>query len=106
MFLANLKHNRTIDLFSLCSNYPKLTHSTDYSLCHTLGRYAVDHSIGLYLTPSARKTDGKCVPVFLKEAVQGDAYQYDYYLNFEENSRSVLIERKGKYSQFEVPLQW
>lgn len=106
MFLARLDHVETIDLVKLQSEYPNLTHPTDYSLCHELGMYAVDRGIGLYLAPSARKEEGIRTPVFQKEAIKGDTYRYDYYLTFKAASRRVVVERKGKISHLNMPREW
>lgn len=69
MYKTNCKTNAAVDLRKIDPNPPQLTHPKDYTYCQSLGRFAKESKIELFLTPSARLQVGTCVPVFEPNAI-------------------------------------
>lgn len=106
MFLADLDHDRAINLTMFHKEFPDLTNPINYEFCNRLGKFACENKVGMFSSPSAREHKGNCVPVFDPDAIKSDAFQYDYYLTFEAESKTILIERKGVLNTFSVPKDW
>lgn len=62
---------QTVDLWSKQPSWPELTSDAHTSFCRDLGKEAAKTGKDGFRTPSARKSDGTCVPVFNKSALSG-----------------------------------
>lgn len=74
---------RTMDLFQIWAGCPELTSQDEsgYSKCKDIAEEARGRRIDAFRTPSARRKEGVCTPVFNREAL----------------SRSVRPKRQGKF---------
>ncbi len=60
---------QTVDLWSKQPSWPELTSDAHTSFCRDLGKEAAKTGKDGFRTPSARQSDGTCVPVFNKSAL-------------------------------------
>lgn len=99
MFEAHIQSECVIDLQPLHQKHPRLTHSTDYSLCCELGAHAHAHGIEAYLTPSARKLGGCCVPVFKSSVIKKDRVLFYFHFTFFKDGRVRMTTDKDEWVQ-------
>lgn len=80
MFEATLKPISGRDLTKHTKLHSKLI-SSDYAFCQTLGTYAIENQIDMYLSPSAQDPTGSCTPVFNPKIIS-DRPTATYFLVF------------------------
>lgn len=63
------------DLFPIQTDYPELTSvdESGYSKCREFAEEARSQSVNAFRTPSARRTEGTCTPVFDRQSLKGEA---------------------------------
>lgn len=79
LFKADLTPKKFSDLCVYVQAYPLLVHESDYSFCQSLGSYAIQEKLDLFLTPSVRNPNGICIPVFSAKIIKDKAIRS--YLN-------------------------
>ncbi len=104
MLEASVSSKRAMDLRELKASYSDLQHDTDYKFCHELGAHAIASSIDLYLTPSARKAGGTCVPIFNSKAITSTKTLYYLHFKFTDKGRVTITSDEDKV--FEIPGSW
>ena len=79
LFRADLTPNTSSDIRPYTEAYPLLVHESDYSFCQSLGTYAIQENLDLFLTRSVRNPGGTCIPVFCAKIIKDKAIRS--YLN-------------------------
>ncbi len=79
------------DLRPLHSGYPDLT-AEDYSFCNTLGAEAIELGLNALLCPSARKSDGTCVPVFSENSISNATVLRDVAVTYYPATNMVKLK--------------
>lgn len=71
---------RTANLLGKEEQHPQLVNSTEaaWSFCQDLGREAVEGDLDGFLTASARRPGGTCVPVFTRAALSDPQVKKNY----------------------------
>jgi hypothetical protein len=103
MLVAQIQTERMVDLRTL-KEYAEPLVSEDYSFCQTLGAYAVENKINLFLTPSARHPGGTCVPVFSASAIQSDRMVYYIHFTFTRDGTVQITTDEDR--PFVIPDAW
>jgi hypothetical protein len=106
MFRADVRHNKSINLIGSNVHSKGLVDPDDYSYCNNLGKFAVNEKIALFQAPSVRNSGGKCLPVFVRDALMTDQFLYDFYVTFEKDSDEIIIEKSGVREVLSLPEQW
>lgn len=70
LFRATLTAKKFYNLGSYVEKYPQLLSSENYAFCQTMGAYAIQENIDMYLAPSVRNPGGTCTPVFNSEIIE------------------------------------
>jgi RES domain-containing protein len=83
MYKASIETKFAWDLSKNEEYHHLLTHPTDYTFCQNLGNEVILKKIEILKTPSARKTDGICVPIFLPTSIK--KANFIYYLRIHAN---------------------
>ncbi len=102
MFQATCNSTSMVDLMSEKEMYLKLV-SDNYSFCNKLGEWATTHNVDGFFTPSARKKDGICTPLF-NPAIIKDEFLYYFDLIIHRNFKVEF--KKSEIKQMEVPKEW
>ncbi len=84
----------TLDLFEIKSTCPELTSqdNSGYKKCRELASEARSRLVSAFLTPSARKVGGRCVPVFERKTL-GNNIRFKAKGRFVHNNGQVVFER-------------
>ncbi len=80
MFQAHLRTGLAIDLIQAKEIFPLLTHPSDYNFCRKLGKKLNEERWELLRTPSARKRNGICTPLFSSNPIKNS--EFIYYLQY------------------------
>ncbi len=88
MYQCSLKAEQMVDLSLEQNFYSSLTHPHDYRFCHAIGRQSHQQGVHLLRTPSARKKNGICVPVFQAHAIQ--SAEKIFYMRFHINIDGMI----------------
>lgn len=102
MVSADIETDASVDLRKT-SQSDQLV-SDVYSFCQELGKRALKESIGMHLTPSSRKPDGTCTPVFKAECIKRDRTLY--FLKFTFLSTSEVRITKDEDTFAHIPDNW
>lgn len=78
MFRIHASSERCADLSAQADCFDLLTHPRNYSFCWSLGEQLVKEGFELLRTPSARKAQGVCVPIFSPVCLE--SFVSEYYL--------------------------
>ncbi len=70
MYRAEVASERIIDLTGEKDNFTFLIHPNDYSYCQALGNKLVESAIEGLRTPSARRRNGICAPLFAASPIR------------------------------------
>ena len=82
------------DLRPMHTDWPDLTHDSDYSFCNDLGAESVASDLDGLLTPSARRSDGTNLPVFKRRAISSPVVRGQVEMTLDPLSGDVtVIER-------------
>ena len=82
------------DLRPTRTEWPELTHDTDYDFCNRLGKEAKASGLDGLLTPSARKEDGTNVPVFRRSAIGSPVIQSHVVMTLNPSTGDVAVRER------------
>lgn len=102
MFKAKCHDSCMVDLMREKKLYSKLI-SNDYSFCHQLGKWGIKSQIDCFFTPSARKSEGICTPIFNPVIIQ-DSFIYYFDLIIYRNFEIEL--KKSTVKKIKAPKEW
>lgn len=104
LFRAQATTERACDLVDSKKDLPQLVHPYDYSFCQELGAAMAKEKYHLLRTPSARRIDGVCIPVFEPEAI--DEVAHDYFFKIHVNpDRSINVNGGRPYLNFTTSVE-
>ncbi len=82
------------DLWPMHTNWPKLTHDSDYGFCNGLGAEAVTTDLDGLLTPSARRPNGTNLPVFRRRAISDPKIHALVAMTLDPSSGEVALSER------------
>lgn len=72
------------------TDWPWLTHDSDYSKCHDIAYEAVREGLDGLLTPSARRNSGTCLPVFKRTALSSPESEEFVSFTFDPSTNQFI----------------
>lgn len=82
------------DLRPMHTDWPDLTHDSDYGFCNNLGEEAVSSDLDGLLTPSARRRNGINLPVFRRRAVSSPVVHALVAMTLDPSSGEVAVSER------------
>lgn len=83
------------DLRPMHTNWPDLTHVSDYRFCNRLGAEVVASGLDGLLTPSTRRSSGTNLPVFRRSAVSNPVVRALVSMTLEAVSGGVVVSERA-----------
>lgn len=104
VFKAKIKTTKLSNLIPYSSQFPDLLHKENYNFCRTIGKKAKQNAIEALLTLSVRHEGGKCMPIFVPEAIKQVQFIRYWHYTFYKNGQYLVT--KDKDFKAIIPEEW